>query len=767
MAEQQDNKENKKTAILKRLTRFVIGSAAIAMALLVFVQIAFWGAIAWVNSSSGQSFIESSLGGQLEGSSYHVKVGGFSYIFPTLSRVGLIELYKGDELILSAKSISLDLDVFPISRKKLIIDLNVGEFILYAQKDKKSPDEAIEETDIFPVIIKRFDLPDIYFTRIEIADISVHKFVIKGKDKNDIIISPHISGEILLTNKQDIKIDLTYQDKGKQIPEFLPHKIDMNGGFNTRRAALEIENFALDADIYAVNANMGVVFRKKRDFKANTIIRLKNIDNITPLELRLSAVNKADFSVNIALLGAYFEKQISLNSNISFSKGKYSLGNIKLIAPDLAVSGNVNYDSSIASLGGRLSGRLERLNAYQNFIGAGHELEPANFEVLINGETLKINAKSNGYANKSYNLNVKNINLEAMLDKQLLTIKKLTLQRSESDLFISKGSINLADKSVNLTIKAENFEGIKGDIANGTINADISLKGNNEGYYLSGVISPKKIEVKIPEQFSSSIPELNIKKKGDVKKANPPDMAKKIALDLIVDAPRQILVRGWGLDAEFGGKIEVKGSAYKPEFYGDFKVLRGRYSEFGKKFKITKAKMKFSGTIPPSPTFDIVTQSKVDDIIAKVLIGGSVLKPKITFSSDPALPQDEVMSKILFGEDMKNLSPFQAVKLAGTMKRFSGTGGGAGMGSSFDPIGSIKSATGLDDLRVETDASGGASVGAGKYLSEKVYLEFEAGSEEGSGNANVQVEVTPNITVESEIGQDARGGAGIFWKRDY
>ena len=747
--------------------RFAIGSLAVAMALLVFVQIAFWGAIAWVNSSSGQSFIESSLGGQLEGSSYHVKIGGFSYIFPTLSRVGLIELYKGDELILSAKSISLDLDIFPISHKKLSIDLNVREFILYAQKDEKSPDQAIEKTDIFPVIIKRFDLPDIYFTRIEIVDISVHKFVIKGKDRGDIIISPHISGKILLANKQDIKIDLTYQDKGKQTPEFLPHKIGINGGFNTRRAALEIENFALDADIFAINANIGAVFRKKRDFNANTIIRLKNIDNITPLELRLSAVNKANFSANIALLGAYFEKKISLNSNISFSKGKYSLGNIKLIAPDLAVSGNVSYDSTIASLSGSLSGRLERLNAYQNFIGAGHELEPANFEVLISGETLKINAKSNGYSNKSYNLNVKNINLEAELDKQLLTIRKLTLQRSESDLFISKGSINLADKSVKLSIKAENFEGIKGDIANGTINADISLKGNNnEGYYLSGVIAPKKIEIKIPEQFSSSIPELNIKKKGDVKKASPPDIAKKIALDLIVDAPRQILVRGWGLDAEFGGKIEIKGSAYKPEFYGDFKVLRGRYSEFGKKFKITKAKMKFSGTIPPSPTFDIVTQSKVDDIIAKVLIGGSVLKPKITFSSDPLLPQDEVMSKILFGEDMKNLSPFQAVKLAGTMQRFSGTGG-AGMGSSFDPLGSIKSATGLDDLRVETDASGGASVGAGKYLSEKVYLEFEAGSQEGSGNANVQVEVTPNITVESEIGQDARGGAGIFWKRDY
>ncbi len=757
-----------KKNIIKKFMRLAIASVAVAMALLVFIQIAFWGIIAWVNSNSGQSFIETSLGEQLKGSSYNIKIGGFSYIFPTLSRVGLIELYKDDELILSAKSISLNLDIFPINRKKLSIYLNVEEFILYAQKDKKLSDKSIEYTNIFPVIIKRFDLPDIYFTHVKIANIYAHKFIIRGRGKNDITISPHIYGNILLENKQYIKIDLTYKDRGKQIPNFLPRKVNINGRFNTRRAALEIENFALDADIYAINANMSAVFRKNRKFKIDTIIRVKNTDNITPIKLRLSTVNRSDFFTNIVLSGAYFEKKISLNSNISFSKGKYSLGNIKLIAPEMNVLGNVSYDSTISSLSGRLSGRLEGLNAYQNFIGTGHKLEPTDFEIFISDKALNINAKSNGYSNKLYNLSVKNINLKAKLDKQLLTIKKLTLQRSKSDLFISKGSINFADKNVNLSIKAKNFKGIKGDIVNGTINADISLKGNNnDGYYLSGVIVPKKIEIKIPEKFSSSIPELNIKKKGDVKKSRPPDMAKKITLDLIVDAPQQILVRGWGLDAEFGGKIEIMGSAYKPEFYGDFKVLRGRYSEFGKKFKITKAKMKFSGTIPPSPTFDITTQTKVDDIIAKVLIGGSLLKPKITFSSDPIMPQDEVMSKILFGKNMKNLSPFQAVKLARTMQRFSGIGNGADMGSSFDPIGSVKSVTGLDDLRIETDASGRAVIGAGKYLSEKVYLEFEAGSEEGSGNANIQVEITPNITIESEIGQDARGGAGIFWKRDY
>ena len=70
-------------------------------------------------------------------------------------------------------------------------------------------------------------------------------------------------------------------------------------------------------------------------------------------------------------------------------------------------------------------------------------------------------------------------------------------------------------------------------------------------------------------------------------------------------------------------------------------------------------------------------------------------------------------------------------------------------------------------MRFETDEDGETRVGAGKYLSDKVYLEFETGSDEDSGAANIEVEIAPNIVIESEIGQDARGGAGIFWKRDY
>lgn len=98
------------------------------------------------------------------------------------------------------------------------------------------------------------------------------------------------------------------------------------------------------------------------------------------------------------------------------------------------------------------------------------------------------------------------------------------------------------------------------------------------------------------------------------------------------------------------------------------------------------------------------------------------------------------------------------------IQRFSGKGGG---GSGFDPLGQLRAATGLDDISVETDESGQTNVGVGKYLTDKVYLEVEKGKAASSGNATIQIEVTPQVNIQSKIGQESQTGGGIFWKRDY
>jgi translocation and assembly module TamB len=222
-----------------------------------------------------------------------------------------------------------------------------------------------------------------------------------------------------------------------------------------------------------------------------------------------------------------------------------------------------------------------------------------------------------------------------------------------------------------------------------------------------------------------------------------------------------VFVRGWGLDAEFGGDLAAGGTLAQPLVNGTLSSRRGRYEEFNKRFDLAHANLRFQGTVPPSPYLDIEAQTKADTITAIIKLTGAAKDPKIALSSIPALPQDEVLARILFGKDMKKISPFQAIQLASTLQRFTGHGGG-GPGL----LDTLRSETGLDDLSVSNDDAGGTTVGAGKYITDKVYIQVGGGAAKG-GAATVKYQITPNVTIDSKINQDAQAGGGVSWSWDY
>ena len=72
----------------------------------------------------------------------------------------------------------------------------------------------------------------------------------------------------------------------------------------------------------------------------------------------------------------------------------------------------------------------------------------------------------------------------------------------------------------------------------------------------------------------------------------------------------------------------------------------------------------------------------------------------------------------------------------------------------------------MDVLKVE-GGDGGAAVSAGKYLRKDVYVGVKQGTTADSGAVEVEVEVTPNISIESEVGQTGDSNVGIKFKWDY
>jgi len=105
----------------------------------------------------------------------------------------------------------------------------------------------------------------------------------------------------------------------------------------------------------------------------------------------------------------------------------------------------------------------------------------------------------------------------------------------------------------------------------------------------------------------------------------------------------------------------------------------------------------------------------------------------------------------------------EAVQLANTLAQLSGKGGVSGAGI----LGSIQNTLGLDVLRIGQAQSGATTVAAGKYIQKGVYVGVEQGALSSDSSVKVEIEVTPQISVDTKIGQNASGDVGVNWKWDY
>ncbi|ARC89162.1 translocation/assembly module TamB domain-containing protein [Rhodovulum sp. MB263] len=228
-------------------------------------------------------------------------------------------------------------------------------------------------------------------------------------------------------------------------------------------------------------------------------------------------------------------------------------------------------------------------------------------------------------------------------------------------------------------------------------------------------------------------------------------------LDLTVNAPSQVFVRGRGIDAELGGRLRLGGSTADVVASGQFELIRGRLDILAQRFTLDEGQVSLTGSFDPRLYFVAATQS--GDVTARIVVEGPASAPEIKFSSEPELPQEEVVSRILFGRGLDTLSPLQAAELASAVATLMGKGG-QGI------LGSLRGATGLDDLDVNSTEEGGTELSAGKYLSDKIYSQVTV-NQKGQSEINLNLDVSPYVTLKGHAGAEGDTGIGIFYERDY
>lgn len=231
-----------------------------------------------------------------------------------------------------------------------------------------------------------------------------------------------------------------------------------------------------------------------------------------------------------------------------------------------------------------------------------------------------------------------------------------------------------------------------------------------------------------------------------------------IALSVNVSADRRIFVTGSGVDTEWGVTARVTGSPGRPNITGRANLVRGEADLLSRRFRFSEGQIRFVGD-PRESQLLIRAERTSDEVTSSITLLGSLMDPEIALGSNPSLPDDEILSRVLFGRSPSELSPLQAAQLAGAAAQLAG-------GDALNLVGQLQEATGLDRLDIGLDDAGAATLSTGKYLSDDIYLEIESGV---SGAPGVALEWTPleNVAVDAEIDPELGPKVAIQWKRDF
>ena len=293
---------------------------------------------------------------------------------------------------------------------------------------------------------------------------------------------------------------------------------------------------------------------------------------------------------------------------------------------------------------------------------------------------------------------------------------------------------------------------------------NIRLATDEYGGVVSGTLTLSRADYRVGRTAVADVPVLQVTEKNTrvlgrrtVQYVAPT----RWLFNLNIKADRRLLVTGMGINSEWQADVRLRGGATTPELFGRVQLVRGDYDFAGKRFQLTRGDIRFVGAYPPDPIIAVTAENTGNGFTAFLNVEGTAQRPQIKFSSVPSLPEDEVLSRVLFGSRVTDLSAPEAIQLAGALTSLRGGG--------FNPIGAVGKGLGIDRLRIlPADVVTGrrTTVAAGQYVGRNVYVEL-ATDAQGYTATSIEIGLTRTLSVLSQVATLGGTSGSVRWKKDY
>lgn len=363
------------------------------------------------------------------------------------------------------------------------------------------------------------------------------------------------------------------------------------------------------------------------------------------------------------------------------------------------------------------------------------------------------------------------------IEKGRLTIEALTLSGDSEGRLSAGGSIDLEGLQpvrFDLNVSGDNLLVSHRRTLTARVRPTLSLTGRIESPVLSGELTIIESRLNLDRLSDQGPAEIQVVGQAEADSATVvigseteagSSFLAPFSADVAVVIPKNSWMRGQGLNAEIGGGIRLQKEPGGPfTLTGSLSTLRGFYVFQGKRFVINEGAVTFVGLKEPDPNLAIEAETRIQDVQIFVRISGTARNIRLTLDSDPAMDQTEIISYIVFGKSGRDMKTGEAISAEAAALQMAGQLTASQLNEIFG-----------DAFIVDTfyiDPGGGdlgqGTISMGKYVTSDLFINYRQSFDlEQLHQLEVTYELTPNLNLETVLGDDKGYGVDLFWKMDY
>lgn len=216
----------------------------------------------------------------------------------------------------------------------------------------------------------------------------------------------------------------------------------------------------------------------------------------------------------------------------------------------------------------------------------------------------------------------------------------------------------------------------------------------------------------------------------------------------------KVKIDAYGLTGTLGGALRVTARPDEvPIGSGELNVKDGKYTAYTRELDIDRGRLLFAGQDIGNPGLDIRAQRRLvsattgETVIAGINVRGTLLRPQLSFYSDPSMSQSQIASMIIVGRTLDDVQDTDRTALGSDQTRQQLVAQGSAL-----LAGQLGRYVGLDDVAVEQGANNATSVVIGKFLSPRLYVSYGVSLTEQINTLKLRYTIGDRWVIRTESG---------------